>query len=108
MGEQPPDHARLALHRVQVAGAVAARERHAGDQMVDDQLVEDDEAAVRPERVQDPPVRLRAVADVEEPDVRRTTPPPSRLHDVDVSPTPERGHKQCAVVRDPTPGRRHG
>ena len=41
--EQPADDAVLALHRVEVAVAVASPDGHVRDQVVDDEVVEDDE-----------------------------------------------------------------
>ena len=58
--EQPPGDAELALHRVEVAAAVAAADRHPGDQVVEHELVQDDDAVMAraavapPQRVDDP------------------------------------------------------
>ena len=62
--EQPPDDAALALHRVEVAVPVAAADREAGDEMVEDEVVEDDDSGRSAQRLDDPAVRVRVVADV--------------------------------------------
>ena len=67
--EQPPGDAEVALHRVEVAAAVAAADRDPRDQMVQHELVHDDDAGALPERVDDPAVRVGVVADVVERDV---------------------------------------
>ena len=50
--------------------AVAAADRHPGDEVVEHELVQDDDARAPSERVDDPAVRVRVVADVVERDVR--------------------------------------
>ena len=45
--EQAAGEAGVALHRVEVAVAVAAAERDAGDEVVEDEVVEDDDARAR-------------------------------------------------------------
>ena len=69
MAEQAADDAVLALHRVEVAVPVAAADRHPGDEVVEDEVVEDDDAGSAAQRVDDPAVRVRVVADVVERDV---------------------------------------
>ncbi len=64
--EQPPDHAVLALHRVEVAVAVAPPDGQTGDEVVKDEIVEDDEARAAAQRIDDPGVRVGVVADVVE------------------------------------------
>ena len=44
MAEQAADDAALALHRVEVAVAVAAADREPGDEVVEDEVVQDDDA----------------------------------------------------------------
>ena len=64
MAEQPADDAALALHRVEVAVAVAAADREPGDEMVEHEVVQHDEPGRAPQRLDDPAVRLGIVADV--------------------------------------------
>ena len=67
--EQPAGDAELALHRVEVAAAVAAADRDPGDQVVQHVLVQHDDAGALVQRVDDPAVRVGVVADVVERDV---------------------------------------
>ena len=69
VAEQPADDAALALHRVEVAVAVAPADRQPGDEVVEDELVQDDDARPLAQRVDDPAVRVRVVADVVEREV---------------------------------------
>ena len=106
--EEAADDAVLALHQVEVAVAVAARERHPRDEVVEDEVVEDDDARPLAQRVDDPGVGAGVVADVVERDVglaRR--PPAAALHDLDVDPLAELRQEQRAVVRDARALRRH-
>ena len=58
---------------------VLAADRDPGDEVVDDEVVQDDDAGPPPQRVDDPAVRVRVVADVVERDVRGDRPrPPGR------------------------------
>ena len=70
--EQASGEPVVALHRVEVAGGVAPREREPGDEVMEDELVQADDARPAPERLDDPAVRLRVVADVVERDVAPT------------------------------------
>ena len=54
----------VALHGGDVGGGVPARERQPCDEVVEDEVVQDDDAGTAAQRVHDPPVRLRVVADV--------------------------------------------
>ena len=103
--EQPPGDAELALHRVEVAAAVAAADRDPGDQVVQHVLVQDDDAGPLAQRVDDPAVRVRVVADVVERDVRRGR-ALARLGDDDLDPLAQRRQQQRRVVGDPRPRRR--
>ena len=106
--EQPAHDAMLPLHRVEVAVAVATADRHPGDEVVEDEVVQDDEARRTSERVDDPPVCVRVVADVvdAEVDAARRPPAPS-LHDDDVAALAERREQQRRVVGDPRAFGRH-
>ena len=108
MAEQPSDDAALALHRVQVAVPVAAADREAGDEVVEHEVVQDDDARLLPERVHDPAVRVRVVADVVEPDVDVARAQPAAALPTGTTSTRslERGQEQRAVVRDPGAVRR--
>src|SRR5438093_2856344 len=99
MGEHPADGTCLALHRSEIALGVPAAERHAGDEMVDDEVVEDDEAGAPPQRLHDPAVGPGIVADVVEGDVGafREAQPRTRVH---VDETLELRQQQGAVVGD--------
>ena len=71
------------------------------------QLVQDDDAGPRAQRLDDPAVRVRVVAEVVERDVgaaRRPLRP--RADDLDVDPLAQRGQQQRAVVGDPRALRR--
>ena len=91
----------VALHRVEVARRVPARQRQPGDEVVEDEVVQDDDARPPAERVDDPAVRLRVVPDVVERDVR-----PARTgragggDDLDLDAPLERGQEERAVVGD--------
>ena len=64
MREQPPDHAVLALHRVEVAVPVAPPDGDSGDEVVEHEVVQHDEARRPPKRIEDPAVRVGVVANV--------------------------------------------
>ena len=66
--EQAPDDPVLALHRVEVAVPVAPADRHPGDEVVEHEVVEHDDAGRASQGVDDPAVRVRVVADVVERD----------------------------------------
>ena len=86
VAEQAADDAALALHRVEVAVAVAAADREPGDEVVEDEVVEDDDAGRAAQRLDDPAVRVRVVADVVDAEVgsaRRLLRP--ALHDDDLA-----------------------
>ena len=106
--EQAADDAAFPLHRVEVAVAVAAADRQPCDEMVEDEVVEDDDARPLPKRLDDPAVRLRVVADVVERNVGAAARPrPAPLHDLDSDPLAQRRQEMGAVVGDPRPFRRH-
>ena len=102
MAEQAPDDAALALHRVQVAVPVAAADREAGNEVVEDEVVQDDDAGPLPQRLDDPAVRVRVVADVVEVDVDVTQTQQAAPADRDDLDAPfERRQEEGAVVSDP-------
>ena len=68
--EQAAGDAEVALHRVEIGATVAAADRDPGDQVVEHELVQDDDAGPGAEGVDDPAVGLGVVADVVERDVR--------------------------------------
>ena len=100
--DQTPEHARIALHCVEVAVPVPAPDRKPGDQVVQYEVVQDDDPAAPPQRGDDPAVGVGVVADVVERDVgapRR--PPPAAADDVDLETPLQLGQEQRAVVGDP-------
>jgi hypothetical protein len=100
--EEPARKAVLRLHRGEVAGRVATGEGDTRHEVVEDELVEHDDARAAAHGLDDPPVRLRVVADVVEGDIclRRTT-EAAGARDLDVDPLLKRRKKQRAVVGDP-------
>jgi len=62
--EKPADHAVLALHRVEIAVTVAPPDRHPRDEVMEDEVVEDDGAGRPSQRVEDPAVCVRIVANM--------------------------------------------
>ena len=108
MREEASDDPVVALHRVEVAVPVATADGHPGHEVVQDEVVEDDDAGAAAERVDDPRVRVGVVADVVEAEVcpARRALPPVRLHD-EVDPPPEGRDEERRVVGDPRPLRRH-
>ena len=91
----------LALHGSAIALLVAATQRQSGDEMVQHELVQDDEAPPALERVDDPAVRVGVVPDVVERHIgasRRL--PPTPPDDGDLHATLERGEQKSAVVSD--------
>ena len=78
MAEQPPDDAALALHRVEVAVAVAAADREARRRDGGGRSRAGRRRPAAPQRLDDPAVRVRVVADVVDGEVgvaRRPCPP---------------------------------
>jgi hypothetical protein len=69
VGQHPPDGPGFPLHRVQVATSVAAAERHTRNQVMEDEIVQDDDAGAAAESLDDPAVRRRIVADVIDGDI---------------------------------------
>ncbi len=101
VAEQPADDAALALHRVEVAVAVAAADREAGDEVVEDEVVQHDDAGRAPQRVDDPAVGVRVVADVVDAEVgaaRRLL--AAAAGDDDVAPRLQRRQEERGVVGD--------
>jgi hypothetical protein len=71
VGEQATGNACVSLHRGEVAGAVLVTDGQAGDEVVQDEVVQDDDTGTPAQRFDDPAVRLGIVADVVEGDVSR-------------------------------------
>ena len=106
--EQAADDAAFPLHRVEVAVAVAAADRQTRDEVVKDEVVQDDDAGPLAERLDDPAVCVRVVADVVERDIGAAGGPrPAALDDLDADPLAQRRQEMGAVVGDPRPFRRH-
>jgi hypothetical protein len=102
--QQPPRDARVTLHGAEVTLCIAPPERHAGDQVVKNEVVEDDDPGPPSQRLDDPPVRVRVVAHVVEAHVADGSPASRR--DFDVEAALERRQQQRAVLRDSRPFRR--
>ena len=95
VAEQATGHARLPLQRGEVGVAVLAADGQAGDEMVEHELVQHDDARPPPQRVDDPAVGVRVVADVVERDVGiRHRPGAPRPHDLDLDEPLERREKE--------------
>jgi hypothetical protein len=69
--EQASGNSRIAFHRREIADAVLAADREPGDEMVQDEVVQDDDTGPTSQRIDDPAVRLRIVADMKQRNVRR-------------------------------------
>ncbi len=107
VAEQPSGHARLALHRGEIRVSVLASDRQTGDEMVDHPVVEDDDARLPAQRVDDPAVRVRVVADVVERHVDAADRPrPAGPHHLDLDEPLQRRQQQRRVVGDPRRVRR--
>ncbi len=101
VAEQPSGHAGLALHRREIRVTVLPPDRHSRDEMVDHPVVQDDDSRLPSQRVDDPRVRVRVVADVVERDVcAADRPRATRAHDLDLDELLERGQEQRRVVGD--------
>ncbi len=107
--EQSSDDAVLALHEVEVrVPGPADRRVMPDDEVVEHEVVENDDAGLATQRVDDPRVRVRIVPDVVERDVRAAGRPlRPAAHHVDVDPLSQRRQEQRAVVGDPGLLRRH-
>ena len=108
VAEQAADDATLALHRIEVAVAIATADREPGNEVVQDEVVQHDEAGRAAQRVHDPPVRLRVVADVVDAEIgaaRRLL--RSALDDDDLAAGLQGRQQQGRVVGDPRPLGRH-
>ena len=93
MREETTDDAVLLLHEVEVAVTVPAPDRHPGNEMVEDEIVQDDDSRSPSQGVDDPRVRVGVVPDVVEGDVGRHVPAEAAsraLSDDDVDALPER------------------
>ena len=86
---------------------VAAADGETGDEVVQDEVVQDDEPRGPAQHIDDPPVCLGVVADMEDRKIRTSRHPlPPALDDVHLDPFPQRRQEQCRVVRNPGPLRR--
>ena len=74
--------------------------------MVQDEVVQDDDTRPSSQRIDDPAVRLRIVADVKQRDVRCDRAGASAPDDVHLDEAAECRQEQRGVVRDPGPLRR--
>ena len=108
VGEKAPDDTPLPLHRVEIAVTVAAADREACNEVVQDEVVQHDEARRPSQRVHDPAVRVRIVAYVVDAEIcaaRRTL--AAAPHHLDLDALLQRGDEQRGVVGDARLLRRH-
>ena len=103
VGQQASRNAGVALHRSEVAVAVLPPDRQSRDEMVEDEVVQDDHSRPSSQRIDDPAVRFRIVADVVERDVGGHGARASAPHDHDLHELLERRQQQRGVVGDPRP-----
>ncbi len=102
VSDQTPEHARISLHRVEVAVTVPAPDRQAGDQVVEHEIVQHDDPAATPERSDDPTVSFGVVADVVQGDIGAARRSPTAAPDnLDLEAPLQLGQEQRAVVGDP-------
>ncbi len=101
MRDEPARNAGVALHRSEVSVPVLATDRQSGDEMVQDEIVKHDDTGATPERVDDPSVGLRVVADMEEGHVGCDRPRSAAADDLDVEQALQCRQQQRGVVRDP-------
>ena len=98
----------LALHQVEVGIAVAAGQRHSRDEVVEDEVVQDDDAGALAKSIDDPGVRARVVSDVVQRHVRPARRPLAPTpDDLDLDPLAQRREEERAVVGDAGLFRRH-
>ena len=64
VAEKPAYDTALSLHRVEVAVPVTATDRQTRDQVMQDEVVEDDDTRSAPERLENPAVSIRIVANM--------------------------------------------
>ena len=106
MREQSSGDAGVALHRREIAVTVLAADREPGDEMVQDEVVQDDDTRPSSQRIDDPAVRLRIVADVKQRNVRHDRTGAPAPDDLELDEAAECRQEQRRVVRDPGPLRR--
>src|SRR3954447_11117340 len=108
VAEQPRDKPPVALERIEICLAVAAAERDAGDQVMEDEVVEHDDSRGTPQRVEDPAVCIGIVSNM----VNDEVDAPRRalrtvFHGHDLTAFLQRREQQRRVVRDSRAVGRH-
>jgi len=101
MRQQAARNAGVAFHGSEIAVPVLPADRQSCDQMVEDEVVQDDHSRPASQRVDDPAVRFRIVADVVERDVGGHGPCASAPHNRELNELPERRQQQRGVVGYP-------
>ena len=96
----------ISLHRGEIRGPVLVADRQPRDEMVEDELVQHDDAGAPAQSLDDPAVRLGIVADVVQRDVGGHRSRPAAAHDVDLDEARERGQQQRGVIGNARPLRR--
>src|SRR5262249_49501389 len=101
--------------RAQITTSVPTAERHTGNEVVQNEIVQNDDAGTTAESLDNPSVRRRVVANVVEIDVRFPVKPARALKptrtasdDVDVDSPRQCRQEQGAVIRDTRPIGRKG
>ena len=84
MRQQATGDAGVALHGGEITVAVLPADRQSGDEVMEDEVVKDDHSRPASQRVHDPAVRLRVVANVVERDIGGNRPRPAATHDCDL------------------------
>ena len=108
VSEKARSEATVTLEGIEIALGVTTGERDPGDEVMQDEVVEDDRAGRSSQCLDDPPVDLGVVADVVDGEIgpaRRAF--AATLHDRDVRTALELGQEERAVVRDPRSLGRH-
>ena len=104
--EQASGNSSVAFHRREIAVTVLPADREPGDEVVQDEVVQDDDTRPSSQRIDDPAVRLRIVADVKQRDVRCDRAGASAPDDLELDEAAECRQEQRGVVGDPGPLRR--
>ena len=101
MRQQAARNAGVAFHGSEIAVPVLPADRQSCDEMVEHEVVQDDHSRPASQRVDDPAVRFRIVADVVERDVGGHGPRASAPHNRELNELPERRQQQRGVVGYP-------
>ncbi len=94
MTEQPARDAGVSFQRGEIRRTVLAAQRQSRDEVMQDEVVQDDDARTTTQRIHDPAMRLRIVAHVVERDVGCNGTRPAAADDLDVHEPLERGQQK--------------